>query len=205
MYKAARGIASGITEQDTNIGAAISGAESLIQAETGRALASATHTEYFDTRPGQTILHLSHFPVTTFTSLSWRSGSTWTAYSASAYYAPLDEGSGTVQFLGGDYPYGAYGVLSGHPTGLRGKVRRGLPAGPKAIRAIYVAGYASDSLAVSLREPFYAVVDWVRENWGSVKSAQQDGTSGVVRVNRAAADERERLQDLMRPFQQVIR
>lgn len=201
MYKAARQIASGITEQDANITAAISSAEQFIEAETGRKLASDTHTEYFDIRRGQTVIHLSHWPVTTFTSLSWRNASTWTAYSSSAYYAPTDQNDrGTVQYLGTDYPYGTRQPFSIRPS------RKGyaLPEGHQTIRAVYVAGFTTDSLAVSLREPFYRVVDYVAGDFGRVWSALSDGFSGTLRTNRTAADEGEIKAELLRPFRSVV-
>lgn len=200
MYKAARGIPASITTQDTNIDAAIAGAVSLIESETGRKLETATHTEYFD-GTGQTVIQLASPPVTSFTSLAVAvDSSTWETVESTAYRVILDRGQ--VVYLGGNafrpYTYG---------TGVRtvaNAKRYGLPSGTKNIRAIYVGGYAANSLAQGLLEPFYSVVDWVIEGRTRIRSALSDGNSGTLRVNRAAADERESLSMLMRPFRGVI-
>lgn len=114
----------GIVSADNNstFAVLIKGVSATMERYCGRSFLQASYTEYLDAKPGNTKLFLKNWPITSLTSLKYRTGSwatpTWQAFGASDYL--LTEEIGRVN------------------------LSVSLPEADKYIQAIYVGGYLID-------------------------------------------------------------
>ena len=196
MYRGARpGL---VSAQDTEITAGIASAERWIEASTGRSLESAERVEEYEMPAWSTgVIQLTQIPVTAVASVDRWSGTAWTGLTTDQY-ALRSGPKGLLQVGGRGGSYSGSTAQEIGPVGLSA-ARDEAPT----LRITYTAGYASDSLAASLRESFYMVVDAVRAERGSFTIAVSDGFSGVTKVNRTADDYRIMVRALMAPFRVV--
>lgn len=194
MYKTSRGI--GVSTMDAEIAAAISSAESMIEAETGRALLSAEYTEYHSSPQFfDGWIDLDNWPVTAIASVSYWAGE-WVALEASQYEQRSNNGK--VFF-----PSSAWGYFDDRRLILGPAATMPRPPEADAMRVVYTAGYASAELEKRLLEPFYRIVDAIRSDRTTPKFAQSDGFAGTMAVNRSADDLNQIIKILVRPFRKA--
>lgn len=110
-----------VSTYDTLISSIIDGVSDQAESYCNRNFNSATYTEYYDTELGDTKVFVKNYPVTSVTSLSYRSGTfgnpTWEAFNTN------------------DYLLSDNGKIS---LALR------LPESEKYIKVVYVGGYKID-------------------------------------------------------------
>lgn len=114
----------GITDSasDAVLESLINGASAFVKQYCGRNFKSASYTEVYDMKQGRRKIFLRQIPVTTITSVKYRSGTPstpiWNAYSSDSYLTYL--APGYLHF---------FGMLPEYPQGLQ---------------VVYTAGYLID-------------------------------------------------------------
>lgn len=192
------------TDYDATVTALIPRVQAYIERFIGSALDRATHTDEEISGTGTAVMYTRNWPVESFTSLSERSGTTYSEVSSDSYRVPT--GAHSIGKIAMDAQGIGYTTFEGTLTGVRQVPS--FTAGRDNYKATYIAGYGAGGggqipFPPDLQLAAHLLVDHYLQDRGRNLAVASDA-QGNQNTSFRTADERMReVHALLGPFRRV--